>query len=157
MNLLRKIANDQSGAATVDWVVMTSAIVGIGMAVMVQISGGLENASGRISSGVGDASRTSGLSQEVTQTAPTLSETIQALRETGLSKWKIKRQLAAGFEADAPEGYEFKNKVVAATELPIYRSVEMPRTFSIGGEVMTRIEYLENVDAVKLIDYVENN
>lgn len=39
---------DQSGAVTVDWVVLTSALVGLGMAAMAVVSGGVENASGNI-------------------------------------------------------------------------------------------------------------
>ncbi len=35
--------NDESGAATVDWVVMTAASVGLGVAVMGEISDGIEN------------------------------------------------------------------------------------------------------------------
>lgn len=36
---------DQSGAVTVDWVVLTSAIVGLGMATTAVVSGGVENLS----------------------------------------------------------------------------------------------------------------
>ncbi|MEP5761646.1 MAG: pilus assembly protein [Litoreibacter sp.] len=39
---------DESGAVTVDWVVLTAAIVGLGIAVMASISGGLESLSGDI-------------------------------------------------------------------------------------------------------------
>ncbi len=39
----------ESGAVTVDWVVLTAAMVGLGMAAMAVVSGGVENASGEIS------------------------------------------------------------------------------------------------------------
>ena len=39
---------DESGAVTVDWVVLTAAIVGLGIAVMASVSGGLEDLSGDI-------------------------------------------------------------------------------------------------------------
>ncbi|RRH76337.1 Flp family type IVb pilin [Falsigemmobacter faecalis] len=40
-NILNKFRNDESGAVTVDWVVLTAAIVGLGVLVMTQISGAL--------------------------------------------------------------------------------------------------------------------
>ncbi|MAX74892.1 Flp family type IVb pilin [Alterinioella nitratireducens] len=41
---------DESGAVTVDWVVLTAALVGLGLAVMSVVSGGLEDLSGDINS-----------------------------------------------------------------------------------------------------------
>jgi Flp pilus assembly pilin Flp len=41
--------SDESGAVTVDWVVLTAAIVGLGLAVMSVVSGGVEDLSGNIS------------------------------------------------------------------------------------------------------------
>ena len=48
MKLFTKFANDESGAVTVDWVVLTAAIVGIAIAVITLISGGVEDASNGI-------------------------------------------------------------------------------------------------------------
>lgn len=42
---LLKFAESESGAVTVDWVVLTAAMVGLGLAVMVVVSGGVENLS----------------------------------------------------------------------------------------------------------------
>jgi len=36
-SLLNQFKNDESGAVTVDWVVLTAAIVGLGLAVMVAV------------------------------------------------------------------------------------------------------------------------
>ena len=41
--------NPKSGAVTVDWVVLTAAIVGLGLAVMAVVSGGIEDLSSDIS------------------------------------------------------------------------------------------------------------
>ncbi|GFE65412.1 Flp family type IVb pilin [Litoreibacter roseus] len=41
---------DESGAVTVDWVVLTAAIVGLGIAVMASVSDGLESVSTKIKS-----------------------------------------------------------------------------------------------------------
>ena len=38
---LKNFRNDESGAVTVDWVVLTAAIVGLGIAVLTSVSGGV--------------------------------------------------------------------------------------------------------------------
>jgi Flp pilus assembly pilin Flp len=43
-----KFLSDESGAVTVDWVVLTAALVGLGLAVMSVVSTGLEDLSGDI-------------------------------------------------------------------------------------------------------------
>ncbi len=48
MKLFTKFANDESGAVTVDWVVLTAAIVGIAVAVIALISAGVETAATEI-------------------------------------------------------------------------------------------------------------
>lgn len=45
----KSFLSDESGAVTVDWVVLTAAIVGLGLAVMSVVSGGVEDLSGDIS------------------------------------------------------------------------------------------------------------
>jgi Flp pilus assembly pilin Flp len=46
--LFKNFFADESGAVTVDWVVLTAAIVGLGIAVMASVSTGLEDLSGDI-------------------------------------------------------------------------------------------------------------
>lgn len=46
MNIISKIKNfaaDESGAVTVDWVVLTAAIVGLGLAVITSVRTGVNN------------------------------------------------------------------------------------------------------------------
>ena len=43
---------DESGAVTVDWVVLTAALVGLGLAVMSLVSGGIEDLSDDINDGL---------------------------------------------------------------------------------------------------------
>ena len=45
INNINTFINDESGAVTVDWVVLTAALVGLGLAVMSVVSGGIENLS----------------------------------------------------------------------------------------------------------------
>ena len=46
--LVKNFVNDEDGAVTVDWVVLTAAIVGLGLAVMAAVTNGLSNVSGKI-------------------------------------------------------------------------------------------------------------
>jgi Flp pilus assembly pilin Flp len=52
MKLFKKFRKDENGAVTVDWVVLTAAIVGLGVAVMTTVRGGTEGLAGRISEGL---------------------------------------------------------------------------------------------------------
>ena len=42
-DLIKTFSNDESGAVTVDWVVLTAAIVGLGIAVIIAVSSGVQN------------------------------------------------------------------------------------------------------------------
>ena len=46
--LIANFAKSESGAVTVDWVVLTAAVVGLGLAVMAVVSSGVENLTGDI-------------------------------------------------------------------------------------------------------------
>ena len=50
MKLFNAFLNDESGAVTVDWVVLTAAIVGLGIAVMTSVGSGTTAYAGKISS-----------------------------------------------------------------------------------------------------------
>ena len=52
LNFIKNFANDESGAVTVDWVVLTAAIVGIGIAVMGAVSGSVKTLGASIASEV---------------------------------------------------------------------------------------------------------
>ena len=47
--LTKKFAKDEDGAVTVDWVVLTAAIVGLGIAVLAAVGGGTTSLSDKIS------------------------------------------------------------------------------------------------------------
>ena len=44
-NMIKNFASNESGAVTVDWVVLTAALVGLGLAVMAVVSGGVQDLS----------------------------------------------------------------------------------------------------------------
>ncbi len=51
--LLKNFRSDESGAVTVDWVVLTAAIVGLGVVVMTTVGGGIQTLAGNVSTSVG--------------------------------------------------------------------------------------------------------
>ncbi len=50
--LIKNFVADESGAVTVDWVVLTAAIVGLGIAVIASVSSGVNTLAGNISTEV---------------------------------------------------------------------------------------------------------
>lgn len=54
MNLFKNFLQQEDGAVTVDWVVLTAAIVGLGIAVMASVSGGVTALSDKISGNLAD-------------------------------------------------------------------------------------------------------
>jgi len=48
LNYIKNFAADQDGAVTVDWVVLTAAIVGLGIAVLTSVSNGAETMANNI-------------------------------------------------------------------------------------------------------------
>ena len=55
INTFKSFANDESGAVTVDWVVLTAAIVGVGLAVMSVVNTRLNTAANAIGTGIDSA------------------------------------------------------------------------------------------------------
>lgn len=53
LNMIKSFAADESGAVTVDWVVLTAALVGLGLAVMGVVSNGIGQVTSSIESQLG--------------------------------------------------------------------------------------------------------
>jgi len=53
-NFIKKFRKDEEGAVSVDWVVLTAAIVGLGVAAVSTVEGGVDTLAGAISAGVAD-------------------------------------------------------------------------------------------------------
>ena len=53
LNLFKSFKSDESGAVTVDWVVLTAAIVGLGLVVMTSVGGGITTLATTIGTEVG--------------------------------------------------------------------------------------------------------
>ena len=54
-NMIKNFRNDESGAVTVDWVVLTAAIVGLGIAVLTTIGTNVETLAGTVATDVTSA------------------------------------------------------------------------------------------------------
>ena len=52
MNIFKNFKNDESGAVTVDWVVLTAAIVGLGAVVMTTVGGGITGLSTSVATSI---------------------------------------------------------------------------------------------------------
>lgn len=61
MRGLDQFCKTENGAVTVDWVVMTAAIVGLGIAVVIEVRSGLEDLAGEIEASLSGATVTSSL------------------------------------------------------------------------------------------------
>lgn len=55
MNIFKNFAKDESGAVTVDWVVLTAAIVGLGLAVMSIVGPAISTAASGVSTNIAKA------------------------------------------------------------------------------------------------------
>ena len=56
LNLFKTFKSEDSGAVTVDWVVLTAAIVGLGMVVIMSVGGGITDLATKIQADVGGRS-----------------------------------------------------------------------------------------------------
>ncbi|MEQ8292620.1 MAG: hypothetical protein RIA08_10475 [Roseovarius sp.] len=52
IKFIKKFRNDEEGAVTVDWVVLTAAVVGLGVAGVSTVSGGVNTLASSIQTGV---------------------------------------------------------------------------------------------------------
>ena len=55
LNIFKSFKNDEDGAVTVDWVVLTAAIVGLGLIVMAAIKPAISGLSTSIATEIGEA------------------------------------------------------------------------------------------------------
>ena len=53
LNSIKSFSADEAGAVTVDWVVLTAGIVGLGIVVMTKVGGGVTTVGTKISTNLG--------------------------------------------------------------------------------------------------------
>ena len=59
IDFIKNFHADEDGAVTVDWVVLTAAVVGLGIAGVASVRGGVDSLAGKIGSGLDTATITS--------------------------------------------------------------------------------------------------
>ena len=132
--------DDESGAVTVDWVVLTSVIVGIAMSVIVVISGGISSATNNITSGIGTNWN---FNFSVKSAQNYFDFGIEAYPFDQRQAWLTAREQVG---ADAPDGYEYDPLMTTtrfvedASGVPIYVSDD-GLSYSIGGEIFSVADY----------------
>jgi hypothetical protein len=140
MKALNYFKESESGAVTVDWVVLTSSIVGIAMAVIILISGGVSEASNNILGGINtNWSFSFGAKNAESYFDFGIAEYPDNQREAWLSA-------RLEVDTDAPNGYEYDPNFTTTRYVddssgnPIYVSDD-GTTYSIGGEVISAADY----------------
>lgn len=152
MKLLNGFKSDDSGAVTVDWVVLTAAIVGIGISVIAAISGGVESASEEIDCGVSVASnfdfsfnKSENKTMEDYVADVNCGAQIAISDEDGPTEedWGTIDAALAAAAADHPPGYNLDRNIVdPSTGYPVYESDD-GATVSVGGEVYNAEMYYD--------------
>lgn len=147
MKLIIDFKKDESGAVTVDWVVLTAAIVGIGLSVITVISGGVQSATEEIDGGLQLASKFKfSFSNSITTMEDFFNEYIADGGDLGDFD-NIMGALYSAADNASPDGYSYTGLVDIATGAPIYAS-ESEGTLSIGGETVATNEYDFNANAL---------
>jgi len=153
MERLIKLTKDESGAVTVDWVVLTAAIVGIAMAVIAVISGGVEDASG----GINDELQIAGTGWNfLNMPSTTLDEYISDFVEIRNDDGKfndtanLSQDIFDNINADSPDDYSYTG-LVDGDGYPIYASNDVfdgntdatsnTNTYSVNGAEFNQTIY----------------
>lgn len=130
MKTIFNFKSNESGAVTVDWVVLTAAIVGIALAVIFLISDGIKGAALGINSNLqtaGEFSFGGGGAMSAYQD------------EYGTDDVAIKAAIAS----DAPAGYEYAGIIDTATDAPVYQDTAAgTENLSIDGEIILVTDYV---------------
>ena len=141
MKHLSNFTKDESGAVTVDWVVLTAAIVGIAMAVIGLVSTGVEDAS----NGIDDTLKTAGGGWSfLNEGTATYSDFLDSFVEGGGVVIFDQPAHAALYDAmsdAAPDGFTYSGAIDDATGTPVYYDNATGANYSVNGEVMTEEAY----------------
>lgn len=140
MKHINKFINNESGAVTVDWVVLTAAIVGIAIAVIALISSGIKDASTDINSELQSAGTGWSFLDQGTSTFGDFLDSYAAGGGTVGYDPMTYDAVQTAIIADAPDGYTYSYEIDDTSGTPVYTS---GTDVSVNGEVMTQQEYLD--------------
>lgn len=139
MHAMRRFSQDDHGAVTVDWVVMTAAAIVLALGTISQISGGMLDAA----EGLVDTVANAGYDGSSYFASHFYDIGINAFPDNQTEAWRAAREAVADA---APTGYNYDpgfngtRYVDTATGYPIYESND-GSTYSIGGEIISAADY----------------
>jgi len=138
--VLYNFSNNESGAVTVDWVVLTSAIVGISIATIILISGGVQEAS----NGILDRMNLDWSFDSNSSSAQSFFDFgIEASPNNQDQAWRTARLQV---DTESPNGYDYDPNLNTTRYVdnpsgrPIYVSTD-GNNYSIDGDVVVASEY----------------
>jgi hypothetical protein len=148
-NITKKFVDDQSGAVTVDWVVMTAAVVGLGIAALGTVASGLSNASSAVETQLTDQdiSTSFGASLGLTTAFNGMTANDYVTYGQGLAPGNngaVYAHATSAASADAPAGYNFDNPLHAGNSI-VYTSDD-GLSYSIDGVVTPVADYSGTVE-----------
>ena len=145
--LALSFCRDQSGAVTVDWVVLTAATVGIGIAAAASVAGGVDALGTKIStalgeasisvfSGSGDAATTTAFSGKTANDYVTYGQSLAPGNNGAAYFWA-----SGAASKDAPAGYNFNNPLHDPASGNVIYTSDDGSSYSIGGKVTAISDY----------------
>lgn len=136
---------EESGAVTVDWVVLTAGIVGLGLATMAVVSSGVEDLSGDVGTQMtNQVISTSFASLATTTDWNGMTATDYHADATLLSPGNngaIYGNATAAAALDAPGGYNYDNPLYEVGTGHVVYTSDDGDYYSIGGEVIAVADY----------------
>ena len=138
---LQSFITAEDGAVTVDWVVLTAALVGLGLATMAVVSGGVENLSGDT------ASELAAVDVGASPFGSSGPSTVDFSGSTSTDYYAYGASLAPGNNgatyyhaqqaaaADAPAGYNFDNPLVDTNTGNVVYTSDDGSSYAVGGNV----------------------
>ncbi len=140
MTFFNTFLKNDSGAITVDWVVLTAAVAGIGMAVVIAISSGTNDATVNINDDLNNAATNTSIVGAITGTAAaTTGAAAQFLADAG---GNIHNATHLMYDA-APAGFSYTSNIDNGSGNPIYTDggINGAENYSIGGETIATTDY----------------
>jgi len=137
--MYNQFIEDESGAVTVDWVVMTAAVVGIGIATASAVSSGMDATSGNVQTQLTsqEISTSFGSDAAVTYWSGNTAQDYldygqeQAPGNNGAAYAHAQTMAAA----EAPDGFNFDNPLVDVASGNVMYTSDDGGSYSVGGIV----------------------
>ncbi len=140
---IKSFVRNESGAVTVDWVVLTAAIVGIAIAVLTVIAGGINTSANTTTTSLNSADSVASLIGGDNSAGPATSS---------YSSWQDYLDANEGnsffaslaVDDDAPEGSVWGGSIDNATGAPVYYTYDVNENhtgYSVAGVTYSTADY----------------